>query len=121
MQLKRKFNELLPLSPEGLRNPTQATKKQLSSKLLRYDSALEGVPYRVKKIKRQQDHGRIDEIDDFIFLPVAYTLQFLKFEAGQTVIGTVQATFPTHISLLVFGIFQAVIAKDDIGEKVLTL
>lgn len=107
---------ILPIS---MAYPLDAIKVQLNDMLLKYNEDLQGIPITFSAI--EYDHGkecgRIMDEQPWIHVDIVTTVLLFKPSAGKTIYGKICQTSDSHVALLVYGIFNASIASEELGSK----
>lgn len=104
--------------PVSLGAPMDAIKLQLNEMLLKYNDELQGIPITFSRIEydRGKELGRIMAEQPHIHIDITTTVLLFKPAADKIIYGKINQTSDSHISLLVYGIFNASIASDQLGK-----
>ena len=105
--------------PGDLASPMDAIKMQLNDMLLKYNEDLQAVPLCFSKIEFDvgKDSGRVMAEEQWIHVDLVTSLLLFKPLAGRTIHGYINQISDSHISLLLYGMFNASIAADELGKK----
>lgn len=118
---KRKCEERVALYPCDLRSLKTALKTHVQKKLFKWDAKLGGIVLSTKNIRKCSEKAEIHDESPVLFVPCSYRLKLLQVRSGDVFIGRVTQTFPTHITLQLFGLFNVLIYAEDISQKVASL
>ena len=107
---------ILPIS---MGYPLDAVRVQLNDMLLKYNEGLQGIPISFSKIEfdRGKECGRILDEQPWIHVDITTSVLLFKPAAGNTIHGKVNQISDSHVSLLVYGIFNASITSEELGSK----
>ena len=105
--------------PSDLRSPLDAIKVQLNEMLLKYCEDLQAVPvcYSGIEFDEGKDTGKIIAEQPWIHIDVVTTLLLFKPLKGKIIQGLITQVSDSHISLILYGTFNASIASEEIGDK----
>lgn len=105
--------------PSDMASPMDAVKVQLNEMLLKYNEDLQAVPLCFSKIEFDagKESGKVIAEQPWIHVDLVTSLLLFRPMAGKTIHGTIDHVSDSHISLLLYGMFNASIAADQIGKK----
>ena len=105
--------------PSDLSSPMDAVRLQLNDMLLKYNEDLQAVPLCFSKIDfdKGKDSGGVIAEDQWIHVDIVTSLLLFKPLAGKTIHGYINQISDSHISLLLYGMFNASISAEEIGKK----
>jgi DNA-directed RNA polymerase I subunit RPA43 len=106
---------LLPMNSE---QPLEAVKSQLNEMLLKYNEQLQGVPltYSTLKFPEGKEYARILGEYHWLHVDVDTVMLVFKPRVGMVLKGTINQCSDSHISMLVYGMFNASISGDDMKK-----
>jgi DNA-directed RNA polymerase subunit E'/Rpb7 len=105
--------------PSDMSSPMDAVKLQLNEMLLKYNEELQAVPICFSKIEFDagKNSGRVIAEQPWIHVDLVTSLLLFKPMPGRIIHGVINQISDGHISLLVYGMFNASIAAEEIGKK----
>lgn len=97
------------LAPANIANPLDTVKLQLNDLLFKYNDDLKGIPlsYSDLKFPVGKKHGRIIAEHPWIHLDVLVKIVIFQPYIGQKLSGKITQVSDSHISILVYGMFNA--------------
>ncbi|UZJ51689.1 hypothetical protein CBS101457_001009 [Exobasidium rhododendri] len=129
----------IPIPPALTQDAHRAAKELMDTLLMRYVPQLSGVLLTHRNISFLRSHARIDADGAYSIAPAGLTCLVWAPQIGMRLEGQIKLSTPSHISLLVHGIFNASITsahlpsntepsnshkdarkedlEDDVGEK----
>ena len=107
------------ISPSDLASPLDAIKLQLDEMLLKYSEDLQAVPvcYSGIEFDEGKDTGKIIAEQPWIHVEVLTTLVLFKPLKDQIIQGLITQVSDSHISLILYGTFNASIASAELSNK----
>jgi len=72
---------------------------------------------KIRSVKLNTPLGEIHDEYPYIHCDVLYRTLIFQPERGTQLLGGVTQIFPSHIGLLVFGLYNAIILEENFGNK----
>ena len=105
------------LAPSQSNEPSAAVKNQLNSLLFKYCEELQGVPVAYSKPTFPRQYGRILAEHPWIHVDAETQLLVFKPRIGKTLKGKVIKVTDSHISALVYNMFNASVSASELRKK----
>ena len=106
------------LRPHNCGNMVEAVKKQLNDMLLKYSEEIEGTPvaYSNLELPKGMEYGRILGAEPWVHGDLRATMVVFRPIRGLKLRGMVSAVSDSHVSLLVYGMFNASLSAQDLSK-----
>ena len=106
------------LPPRHTQRPIEAVKGQLNEMLLKYSEDIQGVPlsYSNLELPRGLENGRILGMEPYIHVDLRATVTIFRPVRGLKIKGIINKVSDSHISLLVYGMFNASLSADVLAN-----
>jgi DNA-directed RNA polymerase I subunit RPA43 len=104
------------LRPMHCQRPIEAVKGQLNDLLLKYSEDIQGVPlsYSGLELPRGLENGRILAEQPFVHVDLRATVTMFRPVRGLRIRGRINKVSDSHISLLVYGMFNASLSAGEL-------
>ncbi|WFD26716.1 hypothetical protein MNAN1_001701 [Malassezia nana] len=109
VKMQAKMHFLIP--PAWTMDPMSSVLEQLDTLVMRYIPQLEGVLIAHSHVKFLRALGDIDGNSASAEAPVKFTALVWRPEIGMALEGTINLSLPSHVSLLLYGTFNAAISS----------
>ena len=109
----------IALSPVNMSHSLDTIKEQLNNMLFKYNSEVGGIPVSYSNITLPQgkEYGRIYGERPWIHIDATTKLLIFQPRIGLIMKGRINTVADSHISLLVYGMFNASISGDIMRKK----
>lgn len=109
----------IALLPRDTSNPMSAVQAQLNNMLLKYNENLNGVPVAFSDLHfpKGKDSGRIISDSYWIHVDVMTSIVTFRPNVGTRLTGKITKLTDSHVSLLIYGMFNASISGEEMKCK----
>lgn len=107
------------IEPAKLDSAVEAIKEKLNITLFKYNDDIEGIPMSYENIKFMPGQNIAKIFGESPWLHIVFHADIVVFQpiVGQRLFGRVSKASGTHISLLIYGMFNATISADNMGQN----
>lgn len=105
--------------PKDMSYPMDAIKLQLNDMLLKYNEDMQGIPISFSKIEFDsgKQYGKVIAEQPWIHVDIVTSVLLFKPLRGKVIHGHINQISDSHVSLLLYGMFNASIAAEEVGQN----
>jgi len=118
----KKVNVVISLLPHALKNVQLHVENSMRQYLMKYSDGMDGVLMAYENVRTlKKDHAKgtgwiLNELP-YIHYDVALDACLFCPKVGSKMVGTVNECFASHVGILVFGYFNAMVAAEDLRSS----
>lgn len=116
---RARVNSKVAIEPCRLENALAAVKERLNAALFKYNDEIGGVPVLYEDLRFLPGKSCARIFGELPWLHVEVQAEFVIFRpvVGQKTFGRVSKASATHVSVLIYGMFNVTISADNLGQN----